>query len=167
MTRDSTNQTLKAIGEKLKIERERRNWKVAKIQALSGLNPTTISRIEDGSNPLVATLLEYCFALEIHPKELLDLEMDVSPKIPPAKNDKAKKFAYTAGVKQLMKDGFFASWKSTGQVQEALEEKFQIKELESKNISSALGKLVKNNSLVISRDENPYLYKIKKDPKNK
>lgn len=165
MTRDSTNQTLKDIGEKLRNERESRNWNVAKIQALSGLNPATISRIEDGSNPLVATLLEYCFALEIHPKELLDLEMDVSPKIPPSKNVEAKKFAYTAGVKQLIKDGFFSSWKSTGEVQEALEEKFQVKELVSKNISSALGKLVKNDALIISRDENPYLYKIKKDPK--
>lgn len=165
MVRDSIHRALKDIGEKLKKERESRNWTVAKIQALSGLNPTTINRIEDGSNAKVATLLEYCFALELHPKELMDLEMEVSPKIPPTKNDEAKKFAYTAGVKQLINDGFFRSWKSTGEVQEALEVKFQIKDLVSKNISSTLGKLVKNKALIISRDDNPFLYKINKDPK--
>lgn len=157
MTRPSTRKVLDKVGARLKKEREKRNWGIPQIQALSDLDYSTIKNFEEGSDSQLSTFVEYCFALGVHPKEIWDMKMKITPRVPPSNDVDTKKFRYTAGVRQLIEDGFFSSWKSTNQVQNFLEEKYNVT-LKSNNISSVLGSLVKGESLKVERDGKRYLY---------
>lgn len=168
MIRPSTRKVLQKVGAKLKEERENRNWGIPQIQALSDLDYSTIKNFEDGSDSQLSTFVEYCFALGIHPKEMWDIQiMKITPKIPPSNDVDTKKFRYTAGVRQLIEDGFFASWRSTKEVQNFLEEKYNVT-LKSNNIASVLGSLVKGELLNVEKSGNRYLYmKRENSPNNR
>ena len=68
---------LKLIGNRIKEVRESRGLsQVELVGKMQGeIDPTNISRIESGrTNPTVYTLFRIAEALEVKPKELLDVE---------------------------------------------------------------------------------------------
>ena len=69
---------LKIVGKRIKNLREAKGLsQVDLVGKMQGeIDPTNISRIESGrTNPTVYTLFRIAEALEVNPKELLDIEI--------------------------------------------------------------------------------------------
>ena len=72
------SEILKKVGKRIKEVRESKGLsQVELVGKMQGeIDPTNISRIESGrTNPTIYTLYRISEALEVNPKELLDIEI--------------------------------------------------------------------------------------------
>ena len=145
MTKEKKNSiSLKAIGEAIKTERTKEILKISEIEKSSQLSYNTITKLEKGGDINLSSFLKICFALDVHPKDLLDIEMDaVLPGAPAKKKDEGRP---TPRINELIENNYFKNWRSTSEVVEILNENHPIK-LKSNNISTILNRLHKSGRL--------------------
>lgn len=143
--------SLKAIGEAIQSKRNDDSIENAEVQKSAGLSYNTISKLENGGDIYLSSFLKICFALDIHPKDLLDIDFDVIlPGNPAKKTDKSKS---TRRLNDLIEDGYFDDWKSTGEVVEELNRDHPV-EVESNSVSSLLGRLHRDGELLKRNKKN-------------
>lgn len=72
--------TLTLIGENLKKHRQDKNYSYRELAQLCDVDHSQISKIEKGQISLeVITLCELALGLGVHPKELLDIDIERRP----------------------------------------------------------------------------------------
>jgi len=77
MIKDGDKVLLEKFGAKLNELRVKKKLSLRQLSYLSNLDHSTIAKIEKGSiNITFTTLAELARALEVHPKELLDIKFD-------------------------------------------------------------------------------------------
>lgn len=137
--------SLKAIGKTIQAKRKERNINISEIDESCGVKYSTVSSIENGRDIMVSKLLKICYALDVHPKDLLDIEMDtILPGEPVEITDKPKS---TARIIDLIEEGYFKDWRSTNDVVKTLNKDYPV-QVKSKSISVILERRYESGVLI-------------------
>lgn len=149
MSRYKNNKVLKIVGARIKNLRESRNLEIEDMVEMTGFSYNTIYNIENGGETYFSYFLEVCFALDIHPKDLLNVDLSITPRfdLSPTRIEKSR---LTNRVKSLIDDGFFKVSRRTSDVVKKLKYEY-CTDFESKNVSTILSRFAKNNILVVSK----------------
>ena len=160
MTEYQGKKALKSIGKKLAEERKKQNFEISDIADKAGLTYNTVSKIENGQDSLFSSFIEVCFALNLHPKEILNIKLTVQPKneLSPTRKEKSR---LTTRIKNLIENGHFNSWQSTSDIVLKLQENFNLS-IDSKNVSSILRRLTSEKYLKMKKSGRKNIYVIKK-----
>lgn len=160
MAKYQKNKVLKTIGEKITEERQKQNFEIADIADQAGLSYNTVAKIENGQDTLLSNFIEVCFALNLHPKEVLKVKLNVQPKNELSASRKEKS-RLTTRIKNLIEKGHFDSWQGTSDIVKKLKENFDII-IESKNVSSILRRLNSEKCLEMRKEGRKNLYIVRK-----
>ena len=160
MTEYRNKKALKCIGEKIIEERQKQNFEISDIADKAGLSYNTVSKIENGQDALFSSFIEVCFALNLHPKEILNVKLNVQPKneLSPTRKEKSR---LTTRIKNLIENGHFNSWQGTNDIVLKLKEEFSLS-TDSKNVSSILRRLNSEKYLKMKKSGRKNLYIISK-----
>jgi transcriptional regulator with XRE-family HTH domain len=158
MVRYKNEIALKNIGKRLKAERLKAELEIEDLAAMTGFSYNTISNIENGLETYLSYFLEVCFALGIHPKEILDIGLDIKPRfsLPASRREKSR---LTNRINALIEAGYFKIERSASEVTEKLSTDHN-SDFESKNVSVILVRFVKSNVLKITKVRNRNFYRI-------
>lgn len=156
MARYKNETALKALGLRIKAYRIKAKLEILDLAIMTGFSYNTISDIENGSETSVSYFIEVCFALGIHPKEMMDIEFDVKSKnsLTP---DRLEKSRLTQRIKALIQSGYFKDPRSTSEVTKNLKEIHELN-FESKNVSVILTRFATTNILNVTKKGNRNLY---------
>ncbi|OXA87309.1 helix-turn-helix domain-containing protein [Flavobacterium hercynium] len=150
---------LKFLGERLKAYRLKAELEIEDLVVMTGFAYNTISNMENGSETYLSYFIEICFALGIHPKEILDIELDLKPRFPlPA--SRLEKSRLTNRINAFIEDGYFKVERSASEVTKKLSLDHKLA-FESKNVSVILVRFAKSNILKVTKNGNKNLYSIK------
>ena len=157
MARYKNETVLKALGERLKAHRIKAELEIEDLAAMTGFTYNTISNIENGFETYLSYFIEVCFALGIHPMEIMDIELDVMPRfqLPPSRQEKSR---LTYRINAFIQSGYFKAPRSVSEVAEKLKVKHDL-DFESKNVSVILLRFAKSNILKITKKGNRNLYR--------
>ncbi|CAA9196012.1 hypothetical protein FLA105534_00905 [Flavobacterium bizetiae] len=159
MARYKNEIALKKIGEKLKNERLKAALEIEDLAAMTGFTYNTILNIETGLETYLSYFIDVCFSLGIHPKEIMDVTLDVKPRfsLPASRLEKSR---LTNRINALIKSDYFNKERSAREVTQKLTIDYN-SDFESKNVSVILIRFVKANILKITKVGNRNLYLIK------
>jgi transcriptional regulator with XRE-family HTH domain len=159
MVRYKNEIALKNIGKRLKAERLKAELEIEDLAAMTGFSYNTISNIENGFETYLSYFLEVCFALGVHPKEILDIVLDINPRfsLPASRREKSR---LTNRINALIEAGYFKIERSASEVTEKLSTDYN-SDFESKNVSVILVRFVKSDVLKITKVRNRNFYRIK------
>lgn len=77
MISEENNANLIAFGENLKKLRTKKNLSLRQLAAACNIDHSKIGKFEKGSsNPTLLTIIDLAAGLEVHPKKLLDFEVE-------------------------------------------------------------------------------------------
>ena len=159
MARYKNTPVLKIIGSKIKSQRIKENLEIEDVSEMTGFAYNTITNIENGAETYFSYFIEVCFALGIHPKELMDIKLTVNPRfeLSPSRMEKSR---LTSRIKTYIQNGYFKTPRKTNEVVKKLKEDYKI-DVESKNVSAIIGRFAKNNILRITKMGKRNLYSNK------
>jgi len=144
----------KKVGAKIKKEREALKLEIEDIAEMTGFHRNVIISIEKGTNTDISHIAAIAFSLNLHPKELLNVEISIKPrfKLSAVRKEKSK---LTTRIRELLTIGFFNSNKSSKEVQGELQSRYpDSNKFTTKNISVILSRLTSNGMLMVSKKEN-------------
>ena len=158
MARYKNETVLKKIGEKLKTERLKAELEIEDLAAMTGFSYNTISNIETGLETYLSYFIEVCFSLNIHPKEIMDILLDVKPRfsLPASRLEKSR---LTNRINTLIDADYFKIERSASDVTVKLITDYN-SDFESKNVSVILARFVKGNILKTTKVGNRNFYCI-------
>ncbi|WP_281228068.1 helix-turn-helix domain-containing protein [Flavobacterium aquiphilum] len=156
MTRYRNKIALKHLGEKIKAQRIKAGMKIDDLAEMTGFSYNTISNMENGYETYLSYFIEVCFALNCHPKEIMDVELDVKSRfqLSPSRIEKSR---LTDRINVYIQNNYFKTPKSTSEVVQKLKEEYD-SDFESKNVSVILLRFTKANILKIIKKGNRNLY---------
>ncbi len=113
----------KKVGAKIKKEREHAKLEIEDISEMTGFHRNVILSIERGANTDISHITEIAFALNIHPKELFNIEVIIKPrfKLSAVRQEKSR---LTTRILELYSSGFFNTWRTSKEVQIELVDRF-------------------------------------------
>lgn len=157
MAKTAKNKALEAVGKEIKKQRKRQNLEIADISDQTGLHYNTIVKMEAGYDVLLSNFIEVCFALNLHPKNIFEVDLDVRPrfKLSPTRREKSR---LTTRIKDLLNKDFFKSWRGTRDIVEELKVKFDL-QADSKNVSSIMRRLHLDHHLTLKKEGRKNFYK--------
>ncbi len=152
--------SLNQIGERIRKYRKEHGYSLEDVSAMTGFSINTISSIENGGDTYISYCIAICQALEVSPRELLDIEVDLKPRyeLPP---DRRNRSLTTLRVNQLLNSGFFSTPKLVVSVVEEFSSVYGIQP-DSAEISTALKKLANDGKLNYTKSGRKNLYVRKK-----
>ncbi|WP_268222969.1 helix-turn-helix domain-containing protein [Sinomicrobium oceani] len=142
MKKYKNTKVLKIIGEKIRELRNEKELEIEDIVEMTSFSPKKISDLENGSETSLSYFIAVCFALEIHPKEILNFPMDIKP-IHPLTPGRKEKSRLTYRISKYIKDGYFQTPRSTDEVVKKLYEDYKV-DMTSRSVSAVLGRLLKS-----------------------
>ncbi|MBZ4036700.1 helix-turn-helix domain-containing protein [Flavobacterium sp. 17A] len=156
MARYKNEKLLKALGERIKARRIQAELEIEDLAAMTGFTYNTISNIENGLETYISYFIQICFAIGIHPKEILDIELEIKPRYA-LTPDRQEKSRLTKRIKTYIQKDYFKEERSTREVTEKLNADYKLNFL-SKNVSVILNRLTKENTLKVIKKEGKNFY---------
>lgn len=156
----------KKVGAKIKKEREHAKLEIEDISEMTGFDRNVILSIERGANTDISHITEIAFALNIHPKELFNVEVIIKPrfKLSAVRQEKSR---LTTRILELYSTGFFNTWKTSKEVQVELMARFSsLSKIPTKNIAVIMSRLNNNGKLEVSKKNNSRYNFYKQRKKN-
>lgn len=157
MAKSLNQKALLAIGEKIRTERIDLNLEIADISDQTGLHYNTIVKMESGHDALLSSFIEVCFALNLHPRTVLEVDLDVKPRFSLSAS-RREKSRLTSRIKDLFDKGYFISWRGTRDVVQELNKGFDL-QADSKNVSSIMKRLVMDQHLKLKKEGRKNFYR--------
>ena len=156
MRRIKNTIVLQTVGERIKSCRIHQGLEIEDISEMSGLSYNTINNIEKGEETHFSNIIEISFALGLHLKELFDIPLIVKSRseLSPARREKSR---LTARINLYLSEDYFDSPRKSSNVVQRLKEDFKV-EIHSKNVSTILSRMAKNNILKITKEGSKNLY---------
>lgn len=152
----------KLIGQNIKKYRADAGLEIEDIAEMTGFHRNTIISIENGANTDMSHFIEVCFALKKHPKEVLNIHLNVKPRYPLSGKRKEKN-RLTYRVRLLIIEGFFKNPKSSRDVCNELISRYpNAIHVETKNMSVILRRQVSEGNLKFREAGKTNLYKAVK-----
>lgn len=163
MAKYRNDKVLKIIGERLKKQRKKLELKLEDIAEMTGFTYNTIRNMEMGNETGLSYFIEVCLALELHPKDVIDMDYKIKPRfeLSAARKEKTR---LTARVHIFYDKGFFKEYRSTGQVVDKIEQDYGIKTTTSA-VSVILNRMVKSERLKVKGENRKNFYIVNKKPK--
>lgn len=155
MAKYKDTELLEDLGNRLKSQRLKKRFLRVDVANKTGFAPQTIRDIEEGNETSLSYFTEVCKALEIHPKEIYDIEISLRPR----NKTGVRKNRITSGIKELIEDGYFKKSRTSSKVASKLKERYEI-ETTSKTVASILKRQVDAQALESTESEisGTYLY---------
>ncbi len=160
MTKYKEVNALKIIGARIKAQRIKLNLEIDDIAEMTGFAYNTISNIENGFETNLSYFIQICFAIDVHPKSILDMEFIIKPRFPLSASRKEKS-RLTSRINNYIENGFFRVPKSTKEIVDKMSEEFNV-DFKSKTISAILVRFVKGNCLQSVKKGSRNYYSTKK-----
>lgn len=132
---------LSIIGRRIRDHRKKKELEIEDVAEMTGFTYNTISNIENGSETYLSYFVEVCFAVDIHPKEMFDIDVEIRPrrKLSPQRREKSR---LTYRIKAYIENGYFQTPKTTREVVIKLKLDYNF-DAASKDVSSILGRHLK------------------------
>lgn len=140
---------LKTIGKRIQERRTSQDLQPEDVAEMTGLNAATIRNIENGNETYLSNFLAVCLAINMHPKEILDIEIVIKP-IFELSEPRKEKTRLTPRIEHYLKTNFFLIDRTAKDVVEKVEEEYHIKTTTSA-VSVILKRKVKENILKSSK----------------
>ena len=148
----------KQIGERIRIFRKDRGYSLEDIAALTGFTVNTISSIENGGDTTLSYLIAISQAIGVHPKQLLDISVELIPRFELPPNRKNRPLLTNRINKLLNETDFFDEPKLVVSVVHEFAHHYGFNP-DSSEISAALKKLSEDGKLVYSKTGRKNLYR--------
>jgi len=147
------------IGDRIKQQRIKKGLQPEDVAEMTGLTAPTIRNIENGAESYLANFFAVCFAIEIHPKDILDISLKIEPlfKLSEPRKEKSR---LTARIDYFIENNYFQVERTSRNVVNELIKHHEIKSTTSA-VSVILNRKVQQDVLVSSKKKNIKLYKSK------
>lgn len=149
--------SVKLIGEQIRKFRKDRGYSLEDLAALTGFTVNTISSIENGGETTLSYLIAICQAMNIHPKQVLDIPIELNPRFELPPNRKNRTLLTNRINKLLNETDFFDEPKLVVSVVNEFIHHYGFNP-DSSEISAALKKLSEDGKLVYSKTGRKNLY---------
>jgi transcriptional regulator with XRE-family HTH domain len=98
--------SLKQIGSNIRELRKDHGYSLEDLAALTGFTVNTISSVENGGDTTVSYFIAICQALDVHPKQVLDIDLRLQSRfqLPPSRRNRS---LLTNRIKKLVNETDF------------------------------------------------------------
>lgn len=151
---------LSTIGKRIRQQRLKEELQPEDVAEMTGLTAATIRNIEDGNEMLLSNFLAISFAINMHPKDLLDIEMEIRPPYELSQPRKEKS-RLTPRIESLILANFFQTERTTSDVVNELQEVYGLN-TKTSIVSVILNRKVEEEMLNVSKQGRFNLYKKRK-----
>ncbi|MDP2687027.1 MAG: helix-turn-helix domain-containing protein [Aequorivita sp.] len=148
---------LAAIGKRLEEHRLSQNLQPEDVAEMTGLTAATIRNIESGKETYLSNFIAYCLALEMHPKDILAIEIALKPLFELSQSRKEKS-RLTPRIDHLIETDFLKTDRTANDIVNELAEVYQVK-TETSNVSVILKRKVGEGKLKVSKKGRFNFYK--------
>lgn len=123
--RYKNEQVLEALGRNIENRRKAKALEIEDVVEMTGFNYNTIKKMEAGSESSLSYFIGVCSALAVHPKEVFDIPIDISPRYPlsPTRKEKSR---ITKRIRFCLENNFFAEEKTAADVVKELKAQYQV-----------------------------------------
>ncbi len=129
----------KQLGARLAKLREERKLEAEDVAEMTGFTANTIRKIEDGRECSISYFIEIAFAIGVHPKDVLDIDLDIKPRYALSARRKEKS-RLTQRISELIETDFFETPRFVGDIVKYLDKKYKI-ETHSPSVSVTIARL--------------------------
>jgi len=156
MSRYKKTSALKAIGKRLKKQREKEKLQIEDVVEMTGFTYKKISDVESGEETSLSYFIEICLAINIQPKDILDFNVGFKPRFILSSTRKEKP-RLTSRLIESINQGFFKKPRYNSEVVIKLKEDFGVVS-SSSNVSAILRRLVDEGRLEVIKGHNRNQY---------
>ncbi|MHC5310130.1 helix-turn-helix domain-containing protein [Myroides sp. LJL116] len=148
------------LGQALKAKREELGYTLKDIVYMSGVSRSSVIKVEKGSASKFDSYIEYAKSVQYPFQTLIELNIPMIP-IRVLGEERKRKVLITKHLFELIKEGFFKKEKTTAEVRTYLLEENKInKEVTSSTLSSVLGSLTEDGTLISRKEGNKNYYSL-------
>lgn len=157
MEYNSKERLLGTIGKKIQQQRIKEGLEPEDVAEMTGLTAPTIRNIENGSETYFYNFIAICLAINIHPKDILDIELVIKP-LNELSEPRKEKTRLTARIDYFIENNYFAQERTTKDVLKELAINYKTKTTTSA-ISVILNRKVDYGDLKTKRKGKIKVYK--------
>ncbi len=145
------------IGKRLQDIRIKKDLQPEDIAEMTNLTAVTIRNIEAGAETYLSNFLAFCLAVEMPPKEILDLKIKLEPlyKLSQPRKEKSR---LTPRINKMLANNFFNIQRTARDVVNELNETYEIKPTTAE-VSVILKRKVEEGLLHIEKKGRLNIYK--------
>lgn len=159
MKDETIKRLLATIGKRIQKQRTSQDLQAEDVAEMTSLTAATIRNIENGKETYLSNFLAVCFAIKMHPKDMLDIEITLQPLVELSKPRKEKS-RLTPRIEQFLDTDFFNKARTTKEVVEELAAAYKI-ETKTSEVSVILTRKVKEGILKLSKKGRLNVYRMK------
>ncbi len=126
MEDNNKEKLLNAIGKKIQYERLKAGLEPEDIAEMTGLTAPTIRNIENGSETYLSNFIAVCLAINMHPKDILDIELTIKP-LNELSEPRKEKTRLTARINYFIDNDYFQQERTAKDVVNELATNYETK----------------------------------------
>ena len=153
---------VKQIGERIRKLRKDLGYSLEDLAALTGFTVNTISSIENGGDTTISYLIAICQAIEVHPKEILEIDLELIPRFELPPNRRNRTLLTNRINKLLNETDFFDEPKLVVSVVNEFIHHYGFNP-DSSEVSAALKRLSDDGKLIYSKSGRKNVYLKSRD----
>jgi transcriptional regulator with XRE-family HTH domain len=155
---DDTLKTLLAtIGKRIEEQRISQDLQPEDVAEMTGLTAATIRNIENGKETYLSNFFAVCLAINMHPKDMVNMEIKLKPLFELSEPRKEKS-RLTPRIDHLIETDFLKTERSANDVVNELSAVYEIK-TKTSNVSVILNRKVGEGKLKVSKKGRVNFYK--------
>jgi len=155
---DDTLKTLLAtIGKRIEEQRISQDLQPEDVAEMTGLTAATIRNIENGKETYLSNFFAVCLAINMHPKDMFDIEIKIMPLFDLSEPRKEKS-RLTPRIDHLIETDFLKTERSANDIVNELSAVYEIK-TKTSNVSVILNRKVGEGKLKVSKKGRINFYK--------
>ncbi|MBK5214925.1 MAG: helix-turn-helix transcriptional regulator [Flavobacteriaceae bacterium] len=155
---DDTLKTLLAtIGKRIEEHRISQDLQPEDVAEMTGLTAATIRNIENGKETYLSNFFAVCLAIDMHPKDMVDIKIILKPLFELSEPRKEKS-RLTPRIDHLIETDFLKTERSANDVVNELSAVYEIK-TKTSNVSVILNRKVGEGKLKVSKKGRVNFYK--------
>jgi len=156
--KDNRKETLlKEIGNRIQALRIQAGLEAEDVSEMTGLTAATIRNIESGQESHLSNFLAVCLALNLHPKEVLDIAIKIKP-LYELSNTRKEKTRLTPRIDHFIENNYFVEERTSRDIVNELASVYDIK-TSSSAVSVILNRKVAQGELIDVKKGNIKMYK--------
>lgn len=157
---DDTLKTLLAtIGKRIEAQRISQDLQPEDVAEMTGLTAATVRNIENGKETYLSNFFAVCLAINLHPKDMVNIEIELKPLFELSEPRKEKS-RLTPRIDHLIETDFLKTERSANDIVNELSAVYEIK-TKTSNVSVILNRKVGEGKLKVSKKGRVNYYKNK------
>jgi len=125
--KDNRKQTLlKALGNRIQELRIKAGLEAEDVSEMTGLTAATIRSIESGNETHLSNFMAVCLAINMHPKDVLDIELKIMP-LYELSNTRKEKTRLTPRIDHFIESNYFKQERTARDIVNELAAVYDIK----------------------------------------